>query len=1328
MLPPFRIRHVRASHGPFGPDLGDDLSPFVDEQLAIFQIAAPEYDAIISDHPEATLTYMDEDDGEVITVGSSLELSQRLEEPVPDSSALKRQPSWLYPRQAKPALPSFSSASHSTHVFDVDRSERVLQLWRKVRQDNGYQPKASSSVSNKGKGRASSPPGTLSSRESWSEGPTNDLKDQQIHKSDINSRQHELLATQKHSDNTDVSPRVLSPNKSSLCENLLMHASHTEVEQDGTGRESTTLLHSHSPSVTHSPPHKNEQQIPLKAGKPDVEAKSSSGNRIEQVPEDRSRVPLLEAFEKELRHMVNGSTNNPETPPVMESCKVASTQELATPPLTSTAPADQPSSPGELFTKTIRSVLGGLSVLTSELRSNIPQAQEQFTHTQQHLHQSIERALQNTLFEIGPHVQHLAQALQEASIATHDAAKMTREADFRALESAVQGLRDFALGIGEFSKGLFARPETPAQLPPSMQRKELTCPGPRTADTNEANTVPLNNNASTSIVVLKDANTPAPISLDVRDDFDGSTGRMKNSFPAREECLPSDARTSHQGQFTPEERMRDDGSRPEPSTAAGIDNERTEKSHGDIQTTPAKPHNLLGDREPDNLSDAAATEPHRRSSSDSEESMTEVDDWSRYRQRRVSRTNTIHSRRAENHRGRFSRRSSPKTLERSHEYITPSVENYQVGKHRKFELPLLSSKPYHKHPRSRSPPTWRRPSPLRRRRSPNSSSHQRSDVASLPLLSALPNGHSCGRHLPEKESGTNGGFPLCSTAHLPARDPGWAPPITHPVTACQDWYADRHSGNTINPAYLRRDSMGPSSFIPPPSVVNRTERLTENRQPPGAHNSAVHVNSTAPWSERKGSNISVPSSQYAGAMIYGQSIVAENKAEFVPPYEKVKGIDHLSPNHTPSYLGTAPTGSQAQRYGPLRAIIDDHRTSNDLGRKKGENSSISSEHLSQRSSPSLGEGNWSRPGKLISPSGLPFPPMSANYDPTFGYPTTPAARLPENTRPDFPSSSFSMRSLSEKQRPRSKSIAQESGESAPAWPSSPCPLERTADDPTSNVIPGAWPKPESGSASETAAPWDTLGKSSRDVLEAYLRAHPPNTPYKTAELYSLSCRCGLPFRQVQDYVSRWRGDPLRRPVDESSGAKGYQSSSLRNAPPIQPANLSAPQPGARLAGPFDPIAESVTLHRRRLLDGIRRSASERVGSNTRSIYPGRPVSEINSRQRRMGWESFLESYENTPGRFPVDDRDHVAEDTGRHGNNDADLHRPDLPAAMSDAPTSVDRKVRKCVDLLRTMGFGTDADGGSERLHVYAQAADGDFETALEIIEEDRKAHEARNQ
>lgn len=108
MLPPFRIRKLgpsaptasRVSHG----------SRLVPNEDPLLRITAPQYDSTISDHPDAKLRYVDDDDGEIVTVGTSLELFQRLQEPLSER---------LYPQQ-------------DHHVFDVDRKEASIKVWRSL--------------------------------------------------------------------------------------------------------------------------------------------------------------------------------------------------------------------------------------------------------------------------------------------------------------------------------------------------------------------------------------------------------------------------------------------------------------------------------------------------------------------------------------------------------------------------------------------------------------------------------------------------------------------------------------------------------------------------------------------------------------------------------------------------------------------------------------------------------------------------------------------------------------------------------------------------------------------------------------------------------------------------------------------------------------------------------------------------------------------------------------------------------------------------------------------------------------------------------------------
>lgn len=84
----------------------------------LISITRRQYDSTITSQPDAALLYFDDDDGELITVGSSLELSQRLEEPVPRYA--KGNPSELrHPLDGQ-----------LVHIFDIARSSASLAEWR----------------------------------------------------------------------------------------------------------------------------------------------------------------------------------------------------------------------------------------------------------------------------------------------------------------------------------------------------------------------------------------------------------------------------------------------------------------------------------------------------------------------------------------------------------------------------------------------------------------------------------------------------------------------------------------------------------------------------------------------------------------------------------------------------------------------------------------------------------------------------------------------------------------------------------------------------------------------------------------------------------------------------------------------------------------------------------------------------------------------------------------------------------------------------------------------------------------------------------------------
>lgn len=125
MLPAFRIRNLRRPPSPSGQQRGQ--SPPKGCYDAIVQITAPQYDRTVSTVPEATLKYVDEDQ-EVITVshrtphkpsttdhiqiGSSLELIQRLNEPVAPSTK-RPEPSQVSLEHKASPLATYSRASSS---------------------------------------------------------------------------------------------------------------------------------------------------------------------------------------------------------------------------------------------------------------------------------------------------------------------------------------------------------------------------------------------------------------------------------------------------------------------------------------------------------------------------------------------------------------------------------------------------------------------------------------------------------------------------------------------------------------------------------------------------------------------------------------------------------------------------------------------------------------------------------------------------------------------------------------------------------------------------------------------------------------------------------------------------------------------------------------------------------------------------------------------------------------------------------------------------------------------------------------------------------------
>ncbi|KAJ5693009.1 hypothetical protein N7462_002432 [Penicillium macrosclerotiorum] len=118
MLKPFQIKNLRGSV----PQDREESSGYSSGPSRVVQISATDYDDIASNHPRARLTYVDDEDGDQITVGSSLELSQRLDEPID-----------IYAGAETAQLPQEELSP--MHLFDIRRSNSVTELWRRFEQE-----------------------------------------------------------------------------------------------------------------------------------------------------------------------------------------------------------------------------------------------------------------------------------------------------------------------------------------------------------------------------------------------------------------------------------------------------------------------------------------------------------------------------------------------------------------------------------------------------------------------------------------------------------------------------------------------------------------------------------------------------------------------------------------------------------------------------------------------------------------------------------------------------------------------------------------------------------------------------------------------------------------------------------------------------------------------------------------------------------------------------------------------------------------------------------------------------------------------------------------
>ena len=111
---------------PLLPAFGIRFLKWTQRTTRVVQISARQYDSTINSQSDATLGYVDLDDGELITVGTSFELRQRLEEPV--YSPIRSVRSSM--TGAYTYRPERDATENVMHLFDIRRSSGSMAVWR----------------------------------------------------------------------------------------------------------------------------------------------------------------------------------------------------------------------------------------------------------------------------------------------------------------------------------------------------------------------------------------------------------------------------------------------------------------------------------------------------------------------------------------------------------------------------------------------------------------------------------------------------------------------------------------------------------------------------------------------------------------------------------------------------------------------------------------------------------------------------------------------------------------------------------------------------------------------------------------------------------------------------------------------------------------------------------------------------------------------------------------------------------------------------------------------------------------------------------------------
>ncbi|KAJ9264662.1 hypothetical protein DTO212C5_7044 [Paecilomyces variotii] len=432
-----------------------------DERHGVVVLSASEYDHIISTHPRAALMYMDPDDGETITVGSSFELSQRLEDPVFDSTL-----PWASPPSPGPS--SSQDDQNPMHIFDIRRSNSVTELWKRYERSNRFPEQSSSqetSLEDVSESKPSKPvfgdASNVDIRQRWLRAcnppqvpkrePSPRKQQEQAPLSSFSSAQVSDAASSSMPANTDYTGEKVASQESGT--SFLTAEGKRQAQEAGARMRGWRQTPDASTSRFISLPSiQGDPWVPGASMNCSTNASMRSSSRPEATPNPEPPAgdeaqPLLAAFEAEMSRIMEAHTDAEREGPGASISTPVETQG-AQQPSDATRPAD-------LFVHAMNNVIGKVELVGSELRARLPEIERQVSSAQRAFPEQIRPTLQNALSALDGCVKNLAYSLGEASIASGNPANRVRTPEFPQAEQAVNDFRELASEFSQIGRTLF---------------------------------------------------------------------------------------------------------------------------------------------------------------------------------------------------------------------------------------------------------------------------------------------------------------------------------------------------------------------------------------------------------------------------------------------------------------------------------------------------------------------------------------------------------------------------------------------------------------------------------------------------------------------------------------------------------------------------------------------------------------------------------------------------------------------------------------------------------------------------------------------------------